>query len=289
MFIEIAVGDAYGYKFEFSPYEKIEEFNSGDKYPSHGDIRTKIGRYSDDTQMSIAIAEMLLNDVEFTPLNCANAFVDVFHRDVRSGYAGRFRGLMFTCKTGAELLSKIEPVSVRNGAAMRSVPLGLIPDEKEMLLAAETQACVTHNTPEGIISSQIIALVAHHLIYKKIPLDKIPELTKDVLGFTINTEWNDFVRCDAIDTAHAVLAMLLKVRNMHELLVNCVNLGGDVDSVASIALGLASLSPEYENNIATDLVSALENGYYGFDFLMELEAKLKAKYPELPLFRSYVR
>ena len=45
-------------------------------------------------------------------------------------------------------------------------------------------------------------------------------------------------------------------------------------SVAAIALGLASLSSEYINDIPQQLTTDLENEKYGFDFLVALDKQL---------------
>jgi len=60
-----------------------------------------------------------------------------------------------------------------------------------------------------------------------------------------------------------------------------VQFGGDVDSVAAIALGLASLSEEYERDIPEELVDGLEDGLYGRRFLQGLDEALAARYPVL--------
>jgi hypothetical protein len=68
---------------------------------------------------------------------------------------------------------------------------------------------------------------------------------------------------------------------MSELLVDCINSGGDVDSVAAIAMGLASLSPEYVADIPEVLQVGLEAGAYGASFLAGLDAALARKFPVL--------
>lgn len=283
MLVEISIGDSYGAGFEFSAREKINLYNFGKTFIEH-DLGIPAGKYTDDTQMSIAIAEMLLADIEFTKESCANSFIQTFKRDKRQGYAKRFQALIETCESGVDLIKNIKPESTRNGAVMRSVPLGLIKNKDELLESAKIQASVTHATPAGIISSQIVALAAHQLIYDKINIHDIPALIQKDLGFEINTNWRDEVDCDAIQTVHAVFSALAKNRKINDLLIDCVNFGGDVDSVAAIALGLASLSPEYENDICEDLLSSLENEVYGFNYLKHLDNKLRQKYHDLLIF-----
>jgi len=49
-----------------------------------------------------------------------------------------------------------------------------------------------------------------------------------------------------------------------------------VDSVAAIAMGLASLSAEYVSDIPATLVEGLEDGEYGRSYLQALDARLAA-------------
>jgi hypothetical protein len=49
---------------------------------------------------------------------------------------------------------------------------------------------------------------------------------------------------------------------------------GDVDTVAAIALGAASCSSEYEQDLPTNLINNLEQGQYGREYLIDLDRKL---------------
>ena len=77
-----AIGDAYGVCFEYAPREIIRTHNNLVGYFSHHKYQTGGGRYSDDTQMSIAVAEALLklgdaaSAYDFTA-----SFVATFQRD----------------------------------------------------------------------------------------------------------------------------------------------------------------------------------------------------------------
>ena len=61
--------------------------------------------------------------------------------------------------------------------------------------------------------------------------------------------------------------------------MDCVNFGGDVDTVATIALAAASCCSDYTRDIPQVLVDELENGKYGRNYIMELDAKLAELVP----------
>ena len=62
MILEIAIGDAFGAAYEYVG-KKIIAIHGYRSNPKH---QNPAGRYTDDTQMSIAIAELLLNHKTWT-------------------------------------------------------------------------------------------------------------------------------------------------------------------------------------------------------------------------------
>lgn len=280
MLLEIAIGDAYGAGFEFCPRQKIIEHNTLSTYVAH-ELGIQAGCYTDDTQMSLALAELLLEARPITGDQAADGFVRCYQRDPRPGYAKGLQGLLDECTDGAALRQRIVPHSRRNGAAMRSVPLGLIADRQRLMAAAREQAAVTHDTPEGIQSSQIVALMAHALLYEQLALTDIPHFILLETGFELSTDWKGEVACDAIETVQAVHTALARNRSMANLLRDCVDFGGDVDSVAAIALGIASLSREYDADIPAPLYEGLEYGAYGSTYLAQLDSRLAVRFPAL--------
>ena len=274
MIVEIAIADAYGCGFEFAKQEIIEEHNNLNYFIKHpkDDI---CGQYTDDTQMSIALVEHILGYKPRNKLAIANSFVETFMRDPRKGYARRFQELLESLTCGQELLDKIEPISIRNGAMMRSVPLCLIPNEDEMLKFAETQASITHDNHWGITSSKIIGYLAYHTLRGKSLRDIICEIEYK-FNFTPNLSWTGRVPCDAEATLHAVFAVLDASESYGDALLRSVYLGGDTDSVAAIAAGIISLSdyPITSYNSLDNLYDNLENGEYGRDYLESLDSTI---------------
>lgn len=277
MLVAIAIGDAYGAGFEFAPRAKIDAHNDGAGYVDH-ELGIPAGRYTDDTQMSIALAELLLADAPLDAPAFADAFVRVYQRDPRAGYSRGFGQLLSEVADGAELLRRIHPGSTRNGAAMRSVPLGLIDDRALMRRVAREQASVTHDSEPGRLSSEVVALMAHALLRRTARVDELAALVAAETGFALRADWHAEVEVDAIETLHAVHTALVRHRSKRALLRACVAFGGDTDSVAAIALGLASLADEFVDDLPPSLVDGLENGAYGRDWLRALDDRLAARF-----------
>lgn len=174
--VELAIGDAYGAGFEYADRAFVARHNTLQDYvqhPTHSGILP--GAYTDDTQMTLAIAELLISDLGWTPEHLAEGFVQAFHRDPREGYAGRFHQFLQGVHTGQEFLRAIRPDSDKSGAAMRAAPIGLLPTPADVMRLAEVQARVTHDTPDGVASAQAAALAVHYCHHNLGPVSKVAE------------------------------------------------------------------------------------------------------------------
>lgn len=277
MLLEVAIGDAYGSGFEFVSEETILKEHKLKQYYASRIDDLKAGQYTDDTQMTLAIAELMLTEQEWTQEIIAKRFLDVFNRDKRCGYAKGFFNFLSTCIDEYDFVKNIQNDSVRNGAAMRSVPLSLIKDKEELLIKAKIQASVTHNTHEGIISSQAVALIGHYFLYHDVKKENLKELLFNDLGELFMDDSYKRVPCAAIETIDAVLTVLKYSDTLSQVIDQSVNLGGDTDSVASIACGLASLTNQYKNDLPDFLYNDLENDTYGKDYIIKLNEELLNK------------
>ncbi len=150
MLLELAVGDAYGAGFEYVDDDVIRAHNDLTRFVKHPRHPIVPGNYTDDTQMSIAIAEAIVSGAPWTPQLLADKFVEAFKRDPRPGYARGFYQFLRRIKTGAQFLAEIEPTSDKSGAAMRAAPIGILPGTAQVIERATIQAAITHNTPDGI-------------------------------------------------------------------------------------------------------------------------------------------
>jgi ADP-ribosyl-[dinitrogen reductase] hydrolase len=226
--LEIAVADAYGSGFEFSSDEKISKCNDLTNYVEH-DLYGMRGKYTDDTQMSIAISELILSKSEWSDRDIASKFVDCFKKDPRKGYSKGFYFLLNEVKSGEELLLKLRNNSDRNGAAMRAVPLGVIKNKDELVVKAKAQAAITHDTAIAIRSSCAVALAAHFGLHSKGNISQLEQFLESESQSGWNYDWRKQVSVSAFETVSAAFSCLLSCRNLKDLLQKCVALGGDTD------------------------------------------------------------
>jgi len=270
---EIAIADAYGAGFEFCAIEKISIHNNLESYCKH-ELYDISGKYTDDTQMSIAIAEFILSGKEWNKENIAAKFLESFKRDIRFGYSEGFYNLLTQVSSGKELLNRLISTSERNGAAMRSVPIGFLKNKSDVVTFATLQAQITHNTRLGISSSCAVALAAYYGLQERGTLSELESFLEDEGFNEWNFNWQERVSLSAYDTVSAAFSCLLKYESMSSLLKACIELGGDTDSVASIAIGLATCFSEYKNDLPNHLFQMLKEDKYGISFLTNLDKDL---------------
>lgn len=270
-----ALGDAYGFCFEFAKPEIIAQHNIL-KYHQHPEfLDNQPGVYSDDTQMQIALAEIIATDRDWTPEVIAESFLNVFHRDPRAGYAKRFDAFLRETHTASEFLAKINPASERNGAAMRAPIIGMFPELDDVVSRAVIQAKLTHDTKGGVDSAIAAALMTHFFAYEYGTKDQLPSfLDKHIPGYNWNQDWQGEVLVVGIDTVRAAVTSIKSSDSLALLLKNCVDHTGDVDSVATIALASASCSKEFARDIPNCLWEGFEKSDYALKYLLELDRRV---------------
>jgi ADP-ribosyl-[dinitrogen reductase] hydrolase len=274
MLVELAIGDAYGAGFEYVSDSIVLERNDLSGYMQHPRHATQPGCYTDDTQMSIAVAEAILSDEPWTPEMLAQHFVTAFKRDPREGYAGGFYAFLQEIRDGAEFLARIRPHSDKSGAAMRAGPIGVHSRVKDVIDRCTIQATLTHNTPDGIRAAVAASLMTHYFIYRLGPKSDLADFLASHVPGPWAVPWQGKVGQLGTMSVHAAVSALTANRSMKELLQTCVSFTGDVDTVATIALAAGSCAEEIAQDLPDHLVSGLENGRFGRDFLKDLDKRL---------------
>lgn len=272
MLLEMAVGDAYGAGFEYASENlHLNDLTRYVAHPRHHEICP--GCYTDDTQMSLAIAELIVECIEWTPRNIADKFVEVFKRDERRGYAGRFFEFLRSVNDGQEFLNHIKPDSDKSGAAMRTAPIGIFRDIEEVLERTKIQVKLTHDTPDGIHAAQAAALLSHYFIHDIGPVAEVGTFIESCVPGEWNPPYWGKVKSKGWMSVRAAITAIKRNQSLSTLLIDCVNFTGDVDTVAAIALAAASMSREYMRDLPEHLIISLEDGPYGREYISQLDKK----------------
>ena len=303
MLLDIAFSDAYGAGFEFAkPAVLAERPNDFTRYFTHNLDANAPGTYTDDTQMSLALAEWMLAPEfnlhqEDTVLQrqIAQAFLSTFHRDPRQAYSRRLFHFLKESRDVDVFLKTIDASSTRSGAAMRSAVLAYLPYLDDVRRIAPLQAAITHNTPEGKATSLAVAVAAWHhrrgacldyalrvgateasvLYVRSGGMEVAIRDRFRRLGFTPVDAGG--VSVQGLDSVNAAFAALKKDDAVPEDLLRCiVAFGGDTDTVCAIAMGMLAAG--------TTVVwpawcwDTFEDTPYGRTYLKTIAEQLDAKF-----------
>lgn len=274
MLLELAVGDAYGAGFEYADPEFVKSYNDLSRHIQHPRHQIRPGCYTDDTQMSLAIAEALVAREPWTPEVLSHHFVTAFKRDQREGYASKTYQYLLKVQDGREFLEGINWTSDKSGAAMRATPIGVLPTVENVIEAATIQAAITHNTPDGINAAKAAALMSHYFIYRLGLKKELGQFLDAHVPGDWSKPWEGKVNSKGWMSVQAAITAVMRNDSLSELLRDCIAFTGDVDTVATIALAAASCSEEIVQDLPDHLIAGLENDAYGRDYIIALDRKL---------------
>ncbi|MDR3205647.1 MAG: ADP-ribosylglycohydrolase family protein [Candidatus Methanoplasma sp.] len=229
--------------------------------------------FTDDTVMTIAVAEALMNGGK------SDDFIDAMKKWGRK-YPSAGYGMQF----GAWLDSDSrEPYnSWGNGSAMRVSPVGFFVDlrnietiDRESLFAKVRElsmrsAETTHNHPEGIKGAQAVADAILHMRLGR-EVDGNVEERKASLGSLIEARYGyDLSRTlDEIRPAYSfnescqetvpeAITAFIESTDFEDAIRNAVSLGGDSDTLAAITGGIAEAAYGIPKDIADRALGYLD-------------------------------
>lgn len=215
-------GDIIGSVYEGSKQPFSENFP----------ILSNNSRFTDDTVLTIAIAEAILTDG-----NYQKSVLKYARKYPNAGYGGSFRTWMLSADP--------QPYnSFGNGSAMRVSPVGWAYSSLDDVLAeAERSAAITHDHPEGIKGAQAIALSIFYARKGFAKQDILGEVQKrfgynlDQQLSTIRGSFKFDVTCQG--TVPPALIAFRESENIESAIRKSVSLGGDADTLGAICGAVA--------------------------------------------------
>lgn len=253
------LGDMIGSPYEFDMGNKSKEFP----------LFSKRSTYTDDTVMTIAVADVFLNDSLLMNEDVIRqSLIESMHKYGKlfpnAGYGGRFGMWLF--------LDGTEPYnSWGNGSAMRVSSVAWLFDDLGMVrLMARLSAEVTHNHPEGIKGAEATA--------SAIFLARTGRSKAEIKRYIENEFGYDLSRtCDEIrpgyhhvescqETVPEAITAFLEGESFEDVIRTAVSLGGDCDTLTCIAGSIAEgfygvseqLKQECLNRLPDELKTVLE-------------------------------
>lgn len=225
--------------------------------------------FTDDSMMTVAIAEALLGDRDYAKSlrKWGNLYPD-------AGYGSRF--LAWVKDPAATAYN-----SLANGSAMRVSPVGWLADSlEEALSLARDTAMPTHNHPEGVLGAQVVAGCIFLLRQGK-SKDEL-RIWVESMGYPMNhtiAQLHETYRFDVTcrGSVPQAIQAFLESTDFESAIRLAISIGGDSDTLASIAGALAEVIYPIPAPMAEHVLDALKN--HGpaapYDVVQAFYARLK--------------
>ncbi len=215
------IGDIAGSTHEFTG-TKTKDFP----------LVTSRSTYTDDTVLSVAVADWLLTGKDLTDL-----LHSYYHLYPERGYGGMFH-------QWARTRNRSPYNSYGNGSAMRASAVGFAFETiDEVLLWAERSASVTHNHPEGIKGAQATAAAIYYA-RRTSDRQEIRRLLESRFNYDLSRNLDQIRPSYAFNgtcqgTVPEAIVAFLESTSYEDAIRNAISLGGDADTLACITGGIA--------------------------------------------------
>lgn len=245
-YLGLAIGDALGATVEFlTPNEIRLQFGVHREITGGGWLRLKAGQVTDDTTMSLALGEAVLEHGGVEALVVAEAF-DAWMRakPVDIGNTVRRNLVAFRQTRNPEALPSEHDAG--NGAAMRVLPVALAcfgQAPEATRLASRAQAHVTHHNALSDAACETLILMVQDCLDGVAVIDRCRQRANDLVGqhpaFAFDKKRRDNPSGYVVETMQAVLQAFFTTSRFEECLIDVVNRGGDADTTGAISGMLA--------------------------------------------------
>ena len=248
------LGDIIGCPFEFDEETKSKDFP----------LFERNSTYTDDTVMTVAIAEALLKagknaSCEKIEKLCRSSMQKWGKKYPDAGYGSRFSVWLRMGKNA-------EPYgSWGNGSAMRVSPAGWLYDTIERTRSiAKATAVVTHDHPEGIKGAEATAS-AIFLARNGSSKDEIKRYVEREFGYDLNRTIDEIrpgfkMYEDCMRTVPEAIIGFLEGKDFEDTVRNVVSLGGDTDTLGAIAGSIAEAFFDIPEELKTECDRRIEPG-----------------------------
>ena len=237
-FLGVALGDALGATTEFmTPREIQAKYKIHKKIIGGGWLSIKAGSVTDDTEMSLAMAEAVIRRKDWDLNAIADAFVAWMRsKPIDIGATVR-RGIRLYLNNGTTCVEHSQ-WDAGNGAAMRMAPVALYTLGSETMLqhCSLEQAHLTHNHPLSDAACLYIGKMTQAAILGADRF-KLHALTQELSDMHPNFCFNKYDGAASgyiVETMRTVFNFLFTTTSFEDCLLGIVNQGGDADTTGAI-------------------------------------------------------
>ncbi|MDX9939701.1 MAG: ADP-ribosylglycohydrolase family protein [Sphaerochaetaceae bacterium] len=219
--------------------------------------------FTDDTVMTCAIAQAILEwDSEGRPsFGRLSELTITYMREFGSAYPGRGYGGHFQQWLDDKNMGPYH--SCGNGSAMRVSPVGWAARSLDECIAmSNAVTAVTHDHPDGIMGAEATAVLIY-LARNGASSEELHDfeqthyypITYDMEWLQENYRWSSV--CD--QTCQAAYVCLHEAKDYEDCIRNCMSIGGDSDTIGTIAGGIAEAVFGIPAAIKTTALSYLDD------------------------------
>lgn len=233
------LGDIYGAPYEMNPVQEADIKISLDN-----------SEFTDDTVMTIAIADVLMNNLDPT-----DTIREYFKRYPNAGYGERFHKWALSP-------DKKPYGSLGNGSAMRTAPVGWFYHDADTVMEKAAQLSrVTHDHPDAVNAAQAVAL-SIFLLRNGYSQKQLQIALGSFCNYTFphsfkETNAKSFPTAQAIPSVpHAIHAFLVS-ESFEDAIFKAISLNADADTQACIAGALAEAHWGIEPQLAKQALDKL--------------------------------
>ncbi len=248
------IGDIAGSIFEYEQLKSIKAVKPVQIIPENG-------FFSDDTILTVAILDAIEHNKDYeTYLKEYGKKYMSYKPNFTPYFSSSFAPGFIKWVNGEKSRN-----SIGNGAMMRISPVGyLFGSKQEVIKNAKLATIPSHNSPEAIECSTIIALIIY---YARLGFPK-EEIVKKL---NLELRYKPFEKFNStcFETIDNCLFALFTSNNFEESITKVISFGGDTDTnaciVGSMAEAMYGIKPDLiekaKEKLPQEFVSVLENGY----------------------------
>ena len=257
------IGDIVGSRFEWNNYKKkdFEFFNEK-------------CRFTDDTVMSAAVCDTLLKYKNKENLSeyAVKSMQKIGRQHITCGYGKRFLAWLISN-------NPLPYNSYGNGSAMRVSACGFVADSlQESKFLSNEVTKITHNHSEGIKGAESVA-AAVFMAKSGESMENIKKYINEnyyYIDFTLDEIRQNYsfdVSCQG--SVPQAFEAFFESGNFEDCIRNAVSVGGDSDTIAAIAGGIAEAYYGIPQSLREKAITYLDKDIY--NIFMEFEKKYTPK------------
>lgn len=271
--IGLAIGDAFGVPYEFKTREQMYSVKNIEEMIGYGTYNVPKGTWSDDTSMTLATMDSIVEKGKIDTEDIAQKFIKWFRNSEYTATENRFDIGRTTIQALAKYELKLDKaincgqtgkMDNGNGSLMRMIPIAYyiyykgIKDSRKIYEIVKEVSSITHAHEISILGCYIyVNLViqllngkdstnahkkikeADYSFFSKSSLDKYDRILNERIEDLKYQELNSSGYI--VDTLESVLWLFFNSNNYNQTIIRAVSLGQDTDTIAACAGGLVGI------------------------------------------------